>query len=59
MPKFLIDINLPYYFSLWNTPDFIHQKDLDVKWLDEEIWIYAKFNVNININVNFNTNKNK
>ena len=38
MPKFLIDINLPYYFSLWNSPEFIHQKDLNSKWSDEEIW---------------------
>lgn len=44
MPKFLIDINLPYYFSLWNTTDFIHQKDLDDKWSDEQIWAYAKEN---------------
>jgi len=22
MPKYLIDANLPYYFSLWNTADF-------------------------------------
>lgn len=44
MPKFLIDINLPYYFALWNSPEFIHQKDLNSKWSDEEIWNYAKNN---------------
>lgn len=44
MPKFLIDINLPYYFALWNSPEFIHQKDLNSKWSDEEIWWYAKNN---------------
>jgi predicted nuclease of predicted toxin-antitoxin system len=44
MPKFLIDINLPYYFSLWNSPEFIHQKDLNSKWSDEKIWAYAKNN---------------
>ncbi len=44
MPKFLIDINLPYYLALWNSPEFIHQKDLDNKWSDEEIWAYAKNN---------------
>ena len=44
MLKYLIDINLPYYFALWNSSEFIHQKDLDNKWTDEEIWIYAKNN---------------
>lgn len=44
MPKFLIDINLPYYFALWNSPEFIHQKDLNSKCSDEEIWTYAKNN---------------
>ena len=44
MAKFLIDINLPYYFALWNSNDFIHQNDLDNKWSDEQIWIYAKLN---------------
>ena len=44
MPKYLIDINLPYYFALWNSPEFIHQKDLSSKWSDEEIWTYAKSN---------------
>ncbi len=28
MPKYLIDVNLPYYFSLWNTLDYIHQNDI-------------------------------
>ena len=44
MPKFLIDVNLPYYFSLWNNSDFIHQKDINDEWSDEQIWIYAKEN---------------
>lgn len=44
MAKYLIDANLPYYFSLWNTPDFIHQRDLDDTWTDEQIWQYAKDN---------------
>lgn len=30
MPKFLTDINLPYHFALWNSPEFIHQKDYHV-----------------------------
>lgn len=44
MAKYLIDANLPYYFSLWNNPDFIHQRDLDDTWTDEYIWQYAKDN---------------
>jgi len=41
MPKYLIDVNLPYHCSLWNGADFIHQKDLNDEWLDSEIWNYA------------------
>lgn len=44
MPKFLIDVNLPYYFSLWNSKEFIHQKDINDEWSDEEIWDYAREN---------------
>lgn len=42
MSKFLIDANLPYYFSLWNNPDFIHLKDINDEWTDEQVWAYAK-----------------
>jgi predicted nuclease of predicted toxin-antitoxin system len=42
MAKFLIDVNLPYYFSLWNTDEYIHQRDIDDKWKDGQIWQYAK-----------------
>jgi len=38
MAKYLIDANLPYYFNLWNNPDFIHVKDLNDSWTDEKIW---------------------
>ncbi|MGY6523617.1 MAG: DUF5615 family PIN-like protein [Mongoliitalea sp.] len=44
MPKFLIDVNLPYYFSTWNNSDYIHQIDLGDSWTDNEIWEYAKKN---------------
>lgn len=44
MPSFLIDANLPYYFSLWNTSEFIHQKDINDQWSDEQIWNYAQEN---------------
>lgn len=42
--KYLIDVNLPYYFSIWNKPEYIHQKDLGDDWRDEQIWSYAKEN---------------
>jgi len=48
VPKYLIDANLPYRFSVWNTPDYIHQKDIDDQWTDEQIWQYAK-NENLTI----------
>jgi predicted nuclease of predicted toxin-antitoxin system len=44
VPIFIIDANLPYYFSLWKNADFIHLRDLNDEWTDEELWIYAKEN---------------
>ncbi len=44
MLKYLIDVNLPYRFSLWSSEDFIHQKNIDDEWTDEQIWEYAKEN---------------
>lgn len=44
MPRFLIDVNLPYYFSLWKGDDFIHQRDINDEWDDERIWEYARLN---------------
>ena len=44
MARYLIDANLPYYFTLWNNTDFIHVKDLNDSWSDEVIWEYAKTN---------------
>jgi len=41
-PKYLVDANLPYYFSLWNTPEFIHVKDINDSWSDDEIWEYSR-----------------
>ncbi len=42
MAKYLIDINLPYYFSLWNSEDYIHQSNVENTAEDAEIWRYAK-----------------
>lgn len=44
MKKYLIDVNLPYYFSLWKGEEFIHQKDINDEWTDRQIWNYAKEN---------------
>jgi predicted nuclease of predicted toxin-antitoxin system len=44
MKKYLIDANLPYYFSLWNAEPFIHLKDINDSWTDQQIWNYAKEN---------------
>ena len=44
MPRFLVDFNLPYYFSLWNDDDYIHQADIDDTWTDKQIWKYAREN---------------
>jgi predicted nuclease of predicted toxin-antitoxin system len=42
MPKYLIDVPPPYFFSLWNTQDYIHQNDILNTAPDTEIWKYAK-----------------
>jgi hypothetical protein len=42
MPKFLIDVNLPYHLSIWNLDHFIHQSNINDEWFDEQIWVYTK-----------------
>ena len=37
MPKFLIDVNLPYFFHLWKSNDFVHQNNINPKATDKEI----------------------
>ncbi len=44
MPKFLIDVNLPFKFGLWNHEDYIHQININDEWTDDQIWHYAKEN---------------
>lgn len=41
MVRYLIDVNLPYHFSLWNSPDYQHQRDINDEWSDSQIWQYA------------------
>lgn len=42
MASFLIDVNLPYRFNLWESSDYIHVKDLGETWTDSQIWQYAQ-----------------
>ena len=42
MVKYIIDVNLPYNFELWNSDDYIHQIDIDPKASDKSIWDNAK-----------------
>ena len=42
MQKYIIDANLPYYFSLWRDENYQHVIDLDPHMKDSEIWNYAK-----------------
>jgi len=44
MHRFLVDANLPYRFSIWNDPEFIHLKDIDDSLPDEKVWEYAREN---------------
>jgi len=40
--RFLIDANLPYYFSLWRGASYPHVTDIDDSMSDDELWLYAR-----------------
>ncbi len=42
MAKYLIDTNLPYYFSVWQTDDYLFQRDFNPSAPDTEVWAYAQ-----------------
>lgn len=44
LKKYLIDVNLPYYFSLWKGEEFIHLKDINETQTDSQVWDYSKTN---------------
>lgn len=44
MSKFLVDANLPKYFSFWSSKAYLHVSDLGADLLDSEIWAYSKNN---------------
>lgn len=39
--SFLVDVNLPKYFSFFNDNRFIFVSDIDLQMSDTEIWNYA------------------
>ncbi len=39
--KFLVDVNLPKYFSFFNQPAFEFVVDIDIRLLDTQVWEYA------------------
>lgn len=42
MARFIIDVNLPYFFFLWRGSDFLHVKDIDDTWSDAQVWDFAR-----------------
>jgi predicted nuclease of predicted toxin-antitoxin system len=44
MIKYIIDANLPYYFSLWKGEEYQHVIDINPDMKDSEIWKYAREN---------------
>jgi len=42
MPRYLIDANLPRFSSQWNSPEYMHQHDIDPERQDQVIWQFAK-----------------
>ncbi len=44
MARYLIDANLPRWFSLWSGGDCAFVHDLGADWSDTEIWDHATAN---------------
>jgi predicted nuclease of predicted toxin-antitoxin system len=42
MAKYLIDVNLPRYFSLWSGSEYEFVTDINDELKDSQIWLYAK-----------------
>jgi len=41
MARYLIDANLPRYFSPWSGPDYVFAHDMGDGWSDTDAWDYA------------------
>lgn len=39
--RFLVDVNLPKYFSHFNSDDFVFVADINTSFTDNQIWEYA------------------
>jgi predicted nuclease of predicted toxin-antitoxin system len=39
--SFLVDVNLPKYFSFFNDEKFVHIVDLNPRMTDDDVWEYA------------------
>ena len=44
MARYLIDVNLPRWFSPWSGTDFEFMHDIGPNWTDSEIWEFAAAN---------------
>ncbi len=44
MARYLIDVNLPRWFSLWSGSDYEFMHDIGPAWTDSKIWEYAGAN---------------
>ncbi len=44
MPEFIVDANLPFRISKWQSERFEHVLKIDPLWEDDEIWNYASKN---------------
>lgn len=42
MKKYLIDVNLPRYFSLWSGNEYEHIVEINDELKDSQIWLYAE-----------------
>jgi predicted nuclease of predicted toxin-antitoxin system len=42
MTRYLVDVNLPRWFSQWNSEEYLHQHDLDPTRHDTLIWDHAR-----------------
>ena len=42
MAKYIIDVNLPYRFKLWQHEDFVYVRDVGEQMNDTAIWKYAR-----------------
>ena len=42
--KYLVELNLPKYFSFFDSTEFVHVIDINPQWSDKENWSFALTN---------------